>query len=133
MITPKRLRHLATTALLAAGTAACAPQSAGPATAPPAASLSSGAGGQGGASPAGMQGMGGMQGMDHSNMPGMGQAGMQGMDHQGMMAHCAQMRQQTRAGAAMSADMRQMMAHCDEMDRGMGMSGQGSPTMRRGL
>lgn len=50
-----------------------------------------------------------------------------------MMAHCAQMRQQVRQGAAMSPDMRQMMAHCDEMDRGMGMSGQGSPTMRRGL
>ena len=72
----------------------------------------------------------GMRGMDHSNMPGMNHAGMGGMDHQGMMAHCAQMRQQTRAGAAMSPDMRQMMAHCDEMDRGMG--GQGTSTTRRG-
>ena len=117
MTASKRLRDLAFVAALATIPAACAPRSAGPASPAPAASLSGGPGG----SPST-----GMQGMDHSNMPGMGQSGMQGMDHQAMMAHCAQMRQQTRAGAAMSPDMRRMRAHCDEMDRGMGTGGRGT-------
>ena len=47
---------------------------------------------------------GGMQG--HS---------MSGMNPQQMMAHCAEMRQQMRAGASMSSDMQAMMAHCDQM------------------
>lgn len=69
-----------------------------------------------------MPGMSGssMQGMDHSNMPGMSGSNMQGhnmsgMNMQQMMAHCAEMRQQMRAGASMSSDMQAMMAHCDQM------------------
>ncbi|MBR0644417.1 hypothetical protein [Plastoroseomonas hellenica] len=40
---------------------------------------------------------------------------MSGMSMQQMMAHCAEMRQQTQSGATMSPDMRAMMAHCDQM------------------
>lgn len=47
---------------------------------------------------------------------------MAGMDMQTMMTHCAQMRQQMRAGSPMGADMRGMMAQCDQMDRQMGGS-----------
>lgn len=96
--------------------AACAPQPARTATPAPAASLS----GPGNAA----QGAAPMQGMDHSNMPGMAgmdHSNMQGMDMNTMMAHCAQMRQGTRSGMAMSGDGRQMMAQCDQMDRSMGM------------
>ena len=47
---------------------------------------------------------------------------MSGMNMQQMMAHCAQMRQQMRPGAAMSPDMQAMMAHCDQMSQ------QGTPS-----
>ncbi len=87
--------------------AACAPQTAGTASPAPAASLSGPANTAPGTAP-----MQGMSGMDHSSM--------QGMDMNSMMAHCSQMRQQTRPGAAMSPDMRQMIAQCDQMDRSMG-------------
>ena len=120
MIDPKRLRHLACAASLAALTAACTPTSAGPATPPSTASLSSGAGGQVGASTAGTQ-SGAMQGMDHSNMSG--------MDHNAIMAHCAEMRQTTQAGRTLPADMRQMIAQCNEMDRSM--AGQGATPAAR--
>ena len=66
-----------------------------------------------------------MQGMNHANMPGMtgsnaqggGMQGhnMSGMNMQQMMAHCAEMRQQTRPGASMNPDMQAMMQHCDQM------------------
>ena len=65
-------------------------------------------------------------GSDMSNMPGMkgGKSGapshdMKGTDMDSMMKQCAQMRQQMKPGAAMSADMKKMMAECDEMDRSM--------------
>jgi hypothetical protein len=60
-------------------------------------------------------------------MSGMGMQGqnMSGMNMQQMMAHCAEMRQQMRPGATMSADMQGMMAHCDQMG---GMSGAQSGT-----
>ncbi|MBI0535216.1 hypothetical protein D9599_06490 [Roseomonas sp. KE2513] len=66
-----------------------------------------------------------MQGMDHSRMPGMSGSNMQGhnmsgMNMQQMMAHCAEMRQQMRAGASMSSDMQAMMAHCDQMSGSTG-------------
>ena len=125
MINPKRFRHLACAASLAALTAACTPTSAGPATPPSTASLSSGAGGQVGASTAGTQ-SGAMQGMDHSNMSGMNHAGM---DHNAIMAHCAEMRQTTQAGRTLPADMRQMIAQCNEMDRSM--AGQGATPAAR--
>ena len=67
-----------------------------------------------------------MQGMDHSNMSGMNHAGM---DHNAMMAHCAEMRQTTRAGRTLPADMRQMIAQCNEMDRSM--AGQGATPAAR--
>lgn len=38
---------------------------------------------------------------------------MGGMSHSEMMAHCAQMQQQPRAG--MSPDMQRMMTSCDQM------------------
>ena len=63
------------------------------------------------------QGMNHMQGHD-----------MSGMDMQAMMNRCAQMRQQMRPGASMSADMRNAMAQCDQMDRQMG---NGSGTTQR--
>lgn len=133
MINPKRFRHLACAASLATLTAACTPTSAGPATPPSTASLSSGAGGQVGASTAGTQ-SGAMQGMDHSRMQGMDHSNMSGMNHAGMdhnamMAHCAEMRQTTRAGRTLPADMRQMIAQCNEMDRSM--AGQGATPAAR--
>ena len=57
----------------------------------------------------GMSGIGGHQGHD-----------MSGMNLQQMMAHCAQMRQQMRPGAAMSPDMQAMMAQCDQMSQQQG-------------
>lgn len=93
--------------------AACGPQPAGMAAPAPAVSLS----GPANATPAATP-MPGMAGMDHSNM--------QGMDMNTMMAHCAQMRQQARAGVTPAANMQQMMARCDQMDRSMG-----TPAARR--
>lgn len=126
MIVMDRLRQLAFVAAVAVVPAACAPQSAGPATAPPTASMSSTPSPTQAAMPA-APGTGGMTGMDHSRMPGMSQAGM---DHNAMMAHCAEMRQGMRPGMAMTADMRQSMAQCDQMDRSMG--GSATPPARRG-
>ena len=58
--------------------------------------------------------------------PGHDMAG--GTDMSGMMAHCAEMRQQQAQGQRLSPDMQGMMAHCDEMDRSMGaMPGMGAP------
>ena len=41
-------------------------------------------------------------------------------DHQAMMAHCAEMRQQARTGATVTADMQRMMTYCQHMDHTMG-------------
>ncbi|WP_245704935.1 hypothetical protein [Belnapia rosea] len=70
----------------------------------------------------GMSGMG-SQGMAGHNMSGMQGHDMRGMNMQQMMAHCAQMRQQMRTGATMSADMQAMMAHCDQMHPQAGTAG----------
>lgn len=94
MIDTKTLRRTGLALALGLGLAACAQQQS-----PPPAQQTGG--------------MSGMQG--HS---------MSGMNMQQMMAHCAEMRQQTRPGAAMSPDMQAMMAHCNQMDQQMGgMSG----------
>ena len=106
---------------LALTVAACAPQGAMPqASAPTSAELPVQPAGRSTTQPASATGrMDSMQGMDHSNMPGMnhgnmqGMSGMQGhnmsgMNMQQMMAHCAEMRQQSRPGATMSPDMN----HC---------------------
>lgn len=77
--------------LLAAGLAACAPQQ----RATPAATAAPTASGSAAATPA----------------PG---------DHQAWMAHCAEMRQQARQGAPVSADMQRMMTYCQHMDHAMG-------------
>lgn len=107
-------------AALAILPAACAPQPTAMASPPPMTSLSGPA--NQGQSTTPMQGM---SDMDHSKMmpgmAGMDQSGMQGMDMNTMMAHCSQMRQQTRPGMAMSPDTRQALAQCDQMDRSMGM------------
>ncbi|MBS0640895.1 MAG: hypothetical protein JSS43_13540 [Proteobacteria bacterium] len=59
------------------------------------------------------------------NMPmhGHDMGNMGNMNMQDMMTHCAQMRQQAKAGTAMTPDMRNMMAQCDQMDRQMGTQG----------
>jgi hypothetical protein len=63
------------------------------------------------------------QGSPQMNMQG---HGMGNMDMQTMMNQCAQMRQQMRPGARMTAEMQNMMQQCDEMDRQMGSSTSGS-------
>lgn len=105
---------------LAALTAACAPPSAGMATAAPVSTLS-GPANAGGAPMGGMDhsGMMDMKGMDHSGM-NMQDMKMGGMDMNTMMSHCAQMRQQP--GANQTPQGRQMLDQCDKMDRSMGMT-----------
>jgi len=108
-MTALKFARFALIAAVAVVLTACAPQSAGPVSAPTAASVSS--------SPGGTQttvNTGQMSGMDHSSMQGMSHSGM---DMNAMMAHCAEMRQQARAGA-MPPGMQQMMAQCDQMDHG---------------
>jgi hypothetical protein len=41
-------------------------------------------------------------------------------NHQETMAHCAEMRQQARTGATVTADMQRMMTYCQHMDHTMG-------------
>ena len=62
------------------------------------------------------------QGTPMQNMPGMNQPGGGGMDMNAMMARCAQVRQQARPGAAVSAETQRTLAQCDQMDRSMGMT-----------
>ena len=56
--------------------------------------------------------------------------GMGGMDMQTMINQCAQMRQQMRPGARMTADMQRMMQQCDQMDRQMGSTSGSAPAPR---
>lgn len=63
------------------------------------------------------------QGSPQTNMQS---HGMGNMDMQTMMNQCAQMRQQMRPGARMTADMQTMMQQCDQMDRQMGSSASGT-------
>jgi len=67
------------------------------------------------------------QGTPMQNMPGMNQSRGQGMDMNAAMARCAQVRQQTRPGVAVSAETQRTLAQCGQMDRSMGMA----PTPRR--
>ena len=107
-------------AALAVLPAACAPQPTAMASPPSMTSLSGPANQGQNTTP-----MQAMSGMDHSKMmpgmAGMDHSGMQGMDMNTMMAHCSQVRQQTRPGMAISPDTRQALAQCDQMDRSMGM------------
>lgn len=112
--TGSRLGLLTALALLPA---ACAPETAGMAMPAPASTLSGP--GNPGQAPA-TRSAGGMAGMNHSGMAGMDHSGMAGMDMNAMMTHCAQMRQDRRAGQTVSPDMRQMAAECDRMERSMG-------------
>lgn len=83
---------------------ACTPQSAGPVSAPTAASVSSPGGGS-----QMTVGSGQMSGMGHG-----------GMDMNAMMAHCEEMRQQAKTGS-IPPSMQQMMAQCAQMDHSMHM------------
>jgi hypothetical protein len=67
------------------------------------------------------------------NMQGMHMQGhdMGGMDMDTMMKQCAQMRQQMKPGARVTADMQRMKAQCDEMDREMGSSSGSAPPATR--
>lgn len=94
MTRPTKVAGPSLTLLLMAGLAACAPQQqATPAAAAPAPAASTTATGATAAAPA---------------------------NHQEMMAHCAEMRQQARTGAPVTADMQRMMTYCQHMDHTMG-------------
>jgi hypothetical protein len=67
------------------------------------------------------------------NMQGMQMQGhdMGSMDMDAMMKQCAQMRQQMKPGARVTADMQRMKGQCDKMDREMGSSSDNAPPATR--